>query len=125
MIYLSLIHIYHQGKRLTRPGVTYILNKYMVQVSWMEGKKGVTPHVIRHSKAMHLLLSLIHISVKAIPAPIRIAAHIADLTLGQLHQLRISGTGSIYKLYTGQVLGIAPVSYTHLDVYKRQRMAIF
>lgn len=49
------VFVNHQGKRLTRPGVTYILNKYMVQVSWLEGKKGVTPHVIRHSKAMHLL----------------------------------------------------------------------
>ena len=52
----------------------------------------------------------LYAAVKAIPAPIRIAAHIADLTLGQLHQLRISGTGSIYELYTGQVLGIAGMS---------------
>ena len=37
------VFVNHQGKRLTRPGVTYILNKYMVQVSWMEGKKGVIP----------------------------------------------------------------------------------
>ena len=49
------VFVNHQGKRLTRPGVTYILNKYMTQVSWMEGKKGITPHIIRHSKAMHLL----------------------------------------------------------------------
>ena len=49
------VFVNHQGKRLTRPGVTYILNKYMAQVSWMEGKKGITPHIIRHSKAMHLL----------------------------------------------------------------------
>lgn len=33
------VFVNHQGKRLTRPGVTYILNKYMAQVSWMEGKK--------------------------------------------------------------------------------------
>ena len=46
-------------------------------------------------------------------------AHIADLTLGQLHQLRISGTGSIYKLYTGQVLGIAHVRGT---TAKQQRL---
>ena len=49
------VFVNHQGKRLTRPGVTYILNKYMAQVSWLEGKKGITPHVLRHSKAMHLL----------------------------------------------------------------------
>lgn len=45
----------HQGKRLTRPGITYILNKYMAQIPGHDNKKGVTPHVIRHSKAMHLL----------------------------------------------------------------------
>lgn len=49
------VFVNHQGKRLTRPGVTYILNKYMTHIDWQEGKKGVTPHVIRHSKAMHLL----------------------------------------------------------------------
>lgn len=37
------VFVNHQGKRLTRPGVTYILNKYMVQVSWLEGKKGLLP----------------------------------------------------------------------------------
>jgi site-specific recombinase XerD len=45
----------HQGGRLTRPGVTYILKKYVEQTTWQTGKKAVTPHVIRHSKAMHLL----------------------------------------------------------------------
>ncbi len=49
------VFVNHQGKRLTRPGVTYILNKYMAQTSWQEDKKSVTPHIIRHSKAMHLL----------------------------------------------------------------------
>lgn len=45
----------HQGSRLTRPGVTYILNKYMSKTTWQSDRKAVTPHIIRHSKAMHLL----------------------------------------------------------------------
>lgn len=49
------LFVNHQGGRLTRPGVTYILKKYMSQTTWQTGKKAVTPHIIRHSKAMHLL----------------------------------------------------------------------
>lgn len=45
----------HQGSRLTRPGLTYILNKYMSKITWQSDRKAVTPHIIRHSKAMHLL----------------------------------------------------------------------
>lgn len=51
------LFVNHQGKRLTRPGITYILNKYR--------KEGIdhgelcttkiSPHVLRHTKAMHLL----------------------------------------------------------------------
>jgi site-specific recombinase XerD len=37
-----------QHQKLTRPGITYILQKYT-------GGDRVTPHVLRHSKAMHLL----------------------------------------------------------------------
>jgi len=47
------LFVNHQGNRLTRPGVTYILNKYMSKVR--TGEAVVTPHIIRHSKAMHLL----------------------------------------------------------------------
>jgi len=39
-----------QGKKLTRQGITYILNKYTDAV----GIKHATPHTMRHSKAMHL-----------------------------------------------------------------------
>lgn len=49
------LFVNHQGIRLTRPGVTYILNKYMSQIAWQTNRKAVTPHIIRHSKAMHLL----------------------------------------------------------------------
>ena len=42
------------GTRFTRPGVTYILQKYCA------GSK-ITPHVLRHTKAMHLLQSGVNI----------------------------------------------------------------
>lgn len=47
------LFVNHQGNRLTRPGVTYILKKYMSDIG--ADKNPITPHVIRHSKAMHLL----------------------------------------------------------------------
>jgi len=46
-----------QRRKLTRAGVTYILNKY-VEHARAQGATlpdTVTPHVLRHSKAMHLL----------------------------------------------------------------------
>ena len=47
----------HQGNRLTRPGVTYILKKYAneLQADGNISNAMVTPHVMRHTKAMHLL----------------------------------------------------------------------
>lgn len=46
-----------QHHKLTRAGVTYVLKKYVVQVSSCNPglPQHVTPHVLRHSKAMHLL----------------------------------------------------------------------
>jgi len=46
----------HQENRLTRPGITYILNKYMSKID-TNGSPGevITPHILRHTKAMHLL----------------------------------------------------------------------
>ena len=41
------------GKRLTRSGVSYIISKYLDIDSALPDK--VTPHVFRHTKAMHLL----------------------------------------------------------------------
>lgn len=53
-----------EGNKLTRSGVEYVLEKYVekakeIQKSLM-GKK-VTPHVLRHSKAMHLLQAGVNI----------------------------------------------------------------
>lgn len=46
----------HMGKRFTRPGITHVLQKYSHLAF---GKAGigfsVTPHVMRHSKGIHML----------------------------------------------------------------------
>ena len=49
------LFVNHQGNQLSRSGVTYVLQKYMAQTSWQKSNKATTPHVLRHSKAMHLL----------------------------------------------------------------------
>ena len=48
------------GKKLTRSGISYIINKYFVEAKKMypeEYPDSISPHVLRHSKAMHLLQS--------------------------------------------------------------------
>ena len=48
------------GKKLTRAGIAYILSKYVRQAQTLGGispQAVVSPHVLRHSKAMHLLQS--------------------------------------------------------------------
>ena len=50
----------HVGKKLTRAGVTYILDKYLAQaknVGETSLPDSISPHCLRHSKAMHLLQS--------------------------------------------------------------------
>lgn len=44
----------HQNHQLTRAGITYILQKY-------SAKDKITPHILRHTKAMHLLQAGINI----------------------------------------------------------------
>ncbi|WP_281864452.1 site-specific integrase [Bacteroides acidifaciens] len=48
------VFVNKQNRPLTRAGVTYILQKYT-------GDEKITPHVIRHTKAMHLLQAGINI----------------------------------------------------------------
>ncbi len=48
------VFVNKQNKPLTRAGVTYILQKYT-------GDEKITPHVIRHTKAMHLLQAGVNI----------------------------------------------------------------
>jgi len=58
------VFVNKNGTRLTRPGINYILNKYVNLAR--ENNPGyftvtVTAHVLRHSKACHLLLSDINL----------------------------------------------------------------
>lgn len=63
----KLLFLNHSKEKLTRAGVAYILKKYANQVLIHSPNlipKNITPHCIRHSKAMHLLeaeVSLIYI----------------------------------------------------------------
>ncbi len=48
------------GKKLTRAGIAYILSKYVKsaqQLGAIPAQMTISPHVLRHSKAMHLLQS--------------------------------------------------------------------
>lgn len=47
----------HQGEKLTRAGVTYILKKYFFAAKGTNPNlpSKISPHVLRHSKAMHML----------------------------------------------------------------------
>ena len=46
-----------QGKKLTRSGVSYVLAKYSHKANTAVGSffPQITPHCLRHSKAMHLV----------------------------------------------------------------------
>ena len=56
----SLLFFNSRKEPLTRMGITYIINKYVKKAKKknpIEFQINVTPHVFRHSKAMHLLES--------------------------------------------------------------------
>ena len=51
-----------QRKKLTRSGVTYIVQKYadMARAESLEIPEKISPHVFRHTKAMHLVQANVH-----------------------------------------------------------------
>jgi len=54
----------HSGKRFSRSGIKYILDKYVNAAKSSNScllPENVSPHTLRHSKAMHLLQSGVHI----------------------------------------------------------------
>jgi integrase/recombinase XerD len=56
------LFVSHTGNRFTRPGVTHVLNKYCLQAFGPDGLTiPVTPHILRHSKGMHMLHAGINI----------------------------------------------------------------
>lgn len=56
------LFISHTGNRFTRPGITHVLKKYC-SLTFKADELGfpVTPHVMRHSKGMHMLHAGINI----------------------------------------------------------------
>ncbi len=50
----------NEGNKLTRSGIAYILNKYFIEAKELFPEcfpDTISPHILRHSKAMHLLQS--------------------------------------------------------------------
>lgn len=60
---LDYLFINHQGQQFTRAGITYILNKYIKKARIENSRipEKISPHIFRHSKAMHLLQAGVNI----------------------------------------------------------------
>ena len=75
--------LFFNGKRrkLTRSGITYIVKKYAGSASnaSMDMPNKITPHILRHSKAMHMVQANIH------PIYIRDYLGHADITTTQIY----------------------------------------
>lgn len=52
---LLLLFFQEEKQALSRYGVTYILKKYAAKASPVLEPQKISPHVLRHTKAMHLL----------------------------------------------------------------------
>lgn len=50
----------HSGGKLTRAGVTYIVKKYTEEFTAVNNA-AISPHILRHTKAMHLLQACVNI----------------------------------------------------------------
>lgn len=61
----SPLFVNHQHNRLTRAGIAYILNKYTSQAREHSSTipEKITPHILRHTKAMHLVQAGVPIHV--------------------------------------------------------------
>ena len=62
--YKDTLFMNHCGQKLSRHGVRYILKKYLSgaqQKIPALGRCGISPHTLRHAKAMHLLQSGLHL----------------------------------------------------------------
>ena len=60
---LKLVFSNQKGEKFTRAGISYIINKYVSKVRLGDNSlpEKVTPHIFRHSKAMHLLQAGVNI----------------------------------------------------------------
>ena len=88
-----------QGKSFTRAGITYILQKYAPG-----GHEKITPHILRHTKAMHLLQSgvnivyirdiLGHVDIKTTEIYARADTEMKRKALEQAYPTPVPETGS-------------------------------
>ncbi|MHC1772373.1 MAG: tyrosine-type recombinase/integrase [Flexilinea sp.] len=59
-----LVFVNSRGEKLTRAGISYIINKYVLKAkehSQILFPENISPHVFRHSKAMHMLQANINL----------------------------------------------------------------
>lgn len=95
------------NQKLTRAGITYILNKYVKEASETSSDfalAGVSPHKLRHSKAMHMLQSGInliyirdllgHVDIKTTEVYARADSEMKRKALEKVHVPSVPDTAS-------------------------------